>query len=130
VADSAVARAPRWQSLLLKLWRVAVQYVRQHAEAAQAEGARDLRRLAMGLAFCACGAIFAVHAIIFLHAVAVVLLSRIPGAQIEFVLVGIFGGDLLIALCAVLIGASMLRRPLLPKTRAVIKEVQTFLAEV
>jgi hypothetical protein len=130
VADSVTETTSTIQALLLKLARVGLRYLRQHAEAAQKEGARDLRRLAIGIACCVVGGIFAVHAIIFLHATAIVLLSTIPGARMEFILAGVVAADLSIALFGVLIGASMLRKPLLRQTRATLKEVQTFLVEV
>lgn len=111
-----------------RLVSAGARIARQHAADAQREAERDLQRLLTGLAACVVGAVFALHGVIFLHALAVALLLLIPGAQLALVLGGVLGGDLLIALVCVLTGVSMIRRPLLQQTRATLREVQAFLA--
>ena len=111
-----------------RLISAGARIARQHAEDAQREASRDLQRLLTGLAACLVGAVFALHGVIFLHALVVALLLLIPGARIELVLGGVLGGDLLIALLCVLIGWSMVRKPMLKQTRATLREVQALLA--
>ncbi|MEL6346458.1 MAG: phage holin family protein [Myxococcota bacterium] len=112
----------------MRLFLAGRRIARQYAEDAQREAARDARRLGTGVVFCVVGAVFSLHAVIFLHAVAVALLLLIPGARVEVVLGGVFALDALIALTAFLIGFSMLRRPVLTQTRRTFHEMQALLA--
>jgi hypothetical protein len=47
-----------------------------------------------------------------------------------YVYAGIIAFDLLVAVLAVTIGVTLLRRPLLKQTRATLTEVQTFLTDL
>lgn len=132
MADSPTA-APNQstlQRLLLKLARVGLMYARQHADKAQQEGLRDLRRIAISIACFAVGGIFAFHSVIFLHVAAVYFLPGLLGVLDAYVYAGIIALDLIVAALAVTIGVTLLRRPLLKQTRATLSEVQTFLTDL
>lgn len=132
MADSPTAapRQPAIQLLVLKLVRVGLLYVRQHADKAQQEGIRDLRRVAISVACLAVGGVFAFHAIIFLHVAAVFFLPALLGVVDTYVYASIISFDVLIAVLAVTIGITLLRRPLLKQTRATLIEVQTLLTDL
>lgn len=130
MADETAARTDV-STLSMRLFNAGRRIARQYAQDAQKEAARDARRLAMGVGFCVFAAVFALHAIIFLHAFVVTLLDRfVEVLELWQVLGIVLAADLGIALTAVLIGVMLLRQPVLPRTRATLLEFQALLAPV
>lgn len=114
----------------MRVGRLGLRYLRQQAGAAQEEWADDLRRFMIGSLVFTVGLIFALHALIFLHVVAMLWLPGRLQVSTEVVLLSMIGLDTVVALITLARGWAMLRRPFLTKTRAALDEVQSMLVEI
>lgn len=119
----AEAEETGYVRLLRRLARILSRLAQKYANTAKKEAERDLQRILSGVMALLVAGVLSVHATAFAHVVAIVGLVQL-GVPLIWVVLGVFSTDLFLILVALTVARSMILRPLLPETRASIRELQ------
>ena len=99
----------------------AARFAEGYVHMARREAKRDLQRVVVGVVMLVAGTMLTMLSVIFAQAFLVALLSELGIAPV-YTLGALLAGDLFVALILFVVGRALVRQPLLPQSRKVLKD--------